>query len=237
MSKILKMIAAIVAVTLVWFGIWYSMMAPHVARVEASILYQEKRQLKYEPLKPILKIKYDAVYATGFPFQFKVAIDRPTLSMIYIDETFAASMDRVTLTSVDDAQGRYRVSMPDKIEAFYAKDKGTPEHYNTKVTPMPELLLSASEAKTTCGPMTGKACEAVAADAPIISYAMSIPKAITLHMELNGETRDEHFPLSPIEINVPVFRTIPDNLWDPLEMFVRVLREGLVYKTPSETKQ
>lgn len=235
MRSALTIAGGLLALLLVWFAIWFVMMRPHVARIEASLKYQNEQQKIYGAFKPILNIKYDDVYATGFPFRFEVAVVRPTLSMIYVNETYAVSFPQVTLSSSDSALGRYRVNVPATIEAFYAKDGGVPEHYTATARPVPDLLLSAQAADVKCGPLTGKACSPVAADAPIVSYAVGLPKAIQLHMVLNGKTRDVHFPIAPVEIKLPIFRTIPNDLSTPLEIFVNILREGLVFNTPSET--
>lgn len=227
MHSILKIIGVLIAIILAWLAIWYASLAGHVARVEASLTHHHDQ---LHASHRDLNLKWDAVHPTGFPFKFMIGVDRPTLSMIEGDETFAVSFPRVTLTSAGD--GRYRVELPAITEALYAKNGGAPEHYTVAATPLPQVMVSVRPAKETCGPMTGKACEEVAGDALLISYAVAIPKAITLHMTLGTESRDARFELAPMDFNVPIFQPIPNNLSRELEIFVRVLREALVYKTP-----
>lgn len=229
MRVIVKLLCAVLAFTILWLAAWYSMMAADVARVKASIAHHYQR---LRELDPTISLKADAVYATGFPFRFEVAVERPTLSTVSTDETFSVSFPKVTLTKTDSGQGRYRVNLPNMVEALYAQNGKVPEHYTVTADVLPKVALSAMDSKTRCGPMMGARCADVSDDAPLISYALGLPKSITLHMTLGNESRDARFDLLPIDFNVPVFQPIPQKMSWPLELFVRVLREALVFKTP-----
>lgn len=230
MRKLLQAAGLALAVALTWFAIWHTMMSADVARVKASIDYQ------YQALRATnrtMSIKADKVYATGFPFKFLIAVERPTLSMVDGTETFAVSVPKLTLSAANAELGRYQVNLPNTIEALYAKDGAAPEHYTVNpvgVDGWPALYFSAEKGGMPCGPLTGKACEAVPADAPLISYGLALPKSITLHMGLNGETRDVSFQM--MAIPVPVIQPIPADMSRPLQLAVGVLREALVFKTP-----
>jgi hypothetical protein len=224
MHILVKAVALVVVLTLAWFGVWYAMLAGDVARVKASLAYHNEAMRERSAT---VNLKFDAVYATGFPFRFAIGVDRATLSMIDGDESYAISIPRLTLEPTDASDGRYRVVLPDAIEALYAKSGAAPEHYTVRANPLPELALSARPARDRCGPMTGKTCAAVASDAPLVSYAVGLPSSITLTMTLGQESRDAAFPL--MAISVPFFQDIPADMRYPLEMFVRVLREALVY--------
>ncbi len=227
-----------VAIIALWFGMWSWLMAADVARVKASIdVHYQRFHTMTRVMQFPVSIKADAVYATGFPFKFQVAVKNLTLSTVEMNETFAVSAHDITLQATDSDQGIYRVNLPDTVEALYAKDGSAPEHYRVSVDAVPKLNLSAADSKVRCGFGTGKACEAVAAKAPLISYALSVPQAVTLHMELGNDSRDERFPLSPLAIDVPIYQEIPMDISTPLTIFVGVLREGLVYRTKSETPQ
>lgn len=202
-------------------------MAPDVARVKASIDYH------YQQLRThsrIMSLEADAVKASGFPFGFNIRVDRATLSMVDGGETFAVSIPSLTLTASDSSQGTYRVTLPATIEALYAKNGQAPEHYLVTADAIPQLNLSAADASVSCGPLTGKACTDVPSSAPIISYAVGLPGAITLHMQLGEKMRDARFELPRIQ--VPIYQQIPQDLSGPLQLFVGVLREALVYNTP-----
>lgn len=234
MRKLFILGAIALIALLGWFIAWYSIMAPDVARVQASFdhHYQRLRETNHN-----ISLKADKIYATGFPFKFQVAVEKALLSVVDMNETFAVEVPKMTLTPIDAAQGRYRVDLPSTIEAFYAKDGATPERYFVTADAMPKLNVGASDSKMKCGPLTGKACEAVDVKAPLISYAVGVPKSITLKMELNGESRTETFGLAPMEINVPIYQEIPRNPSGSLQLFVGVLREALVFKTPSSPDQ
>mgnify|MGYP000113646226 CR=1 FL=1 len=120
--------------------------------------------------------------------------------------------------------------LPATVQARYVKD-GAQEHYRVTMNTIPQLALSAADATALCGPVVGQRCVDVATDAPIISFAVGLPNSITLHMELGDAARDATFQLPPI--TVPIFQPIPTDISRPLELFVGVLREALVFKTPS----
>lgn len=238
MRRLLQALAIAIAITALWFAVWHSMMAPHVARVEASMGYHQKRlRTVTRALQFPIAMKAEKIYATGFPFKFQVAVKGFSMSMVEIDETFAISVPMITLESNDSGQGVYRVNLPNTIEALYAKQGSAPEDYIVTADAVPKLNLSAADSKNRCGALTGKRCEPVAEDAPLISYAVGVPKSITLKMTLGSESRTEGFPLAPMDINVPIYREIPADMNYGLHIFVGVLREALVFKTPSGTNQ
>lgn len=215
------------AVGLGWFGVWSLMMAPDVARVKASMDHH------YQQLRThsrAMSLEADSVTASGFPFAFNVRVNRATLSMVDGDETFAISIPSLTMTSSDSSQGTYRVHLPNTVEGLYAKNGQAPEHYLVTADSLPKLNLSAADANKPCGPLQGKVCVDVAKAAPLISYAVGLPGAITLHMQLGSESRDATFNLPTI--NVPIYQPIPMDMSRELQLFVGVLREALVFKTP-----
>jgi hypothetical protein len=220
------LIGLLLAIAL-WYGAWRWMMAGDVARVETSINYQNQA---IKTVDRDMVLKSDGVSATGFPFHFRVKVKRLTLSTIDQQRTYAVSLPEVTLVPTDSEQGRYRVELPASFDALYAENGAAPENYRVSVQPIPQVAVRAQGDSTQCSPFPGQThCAAVAADAPIISYATELPATITLHMELNGESRDAAFQLVPV--SVPIFQTIPKELVNPLELFVGVLREALVFKT------
>lgn len=217
------------AISLVWFGIWHSMLSADVTRVKTSIDYQYQQ---FRTQGRSVSLKADKVYATGFPFKFLIGIDRPTLSMVDGEETFAVSMERVTLSREDTAMGRYRIQLPPVVEALYAKSGAAPENYAVSVKPaeaMPEFYLSAEDATKRCGPLVGVKCEPVDAKQPIRSFAVVLSKSIILHMVLGAESRDAAFEFVPL--NIAIYQSIPQDVSRPLQLFVGVLREALVFKT------
>jgi hypothetical protein len=227
MRKLLKIMAALVAAALVWLGVWFGLMASDVARVKASITYHNEA---FRKKNAYVNFKADAVYATGFPFRFMVGIDRPTLSMVSGDESYSVSFAKVTLVPVDAGQGRYRVQLPHDVEALYAKDGSVPEHYFVSADVLPQLLFDAQAPTVRCGVPTGTACPHVAADAPVQRFAVDFPASITLRMQLNGQARDANFKF--MSLTIPIYQPIPDEMDRPLQLFVGMLREALVYQTP-----
>jgi hypothetical protein len=208
-----------------WYGVWRMMMASDVARVAATISYQDKQ---FKAADRYVTLKAEHVGPAGFPFHFQVRVTRPELSQIFNKETYAVSFPEIILVPVDSDEGRYRVIAPTHFDALYAVDGQPPEQYHASVDAMPLVLLRAQGDSNQCSNFPGSTpCPAVASDAPLITYAVQLPHTILLHMELNGESRDASFTLIPLD--VPIFRTIPANIDDPLELFVGVLRQALVF--------
>jgi len=194
--------------------------------VKASIAfhYQQMRTANRNA-----SLEADLVEASGFPFSFNIRVNRATLSMVEGDETFGISIPSLTMRVSSSGQGIYRVDLPNTVEALYAKNGSAPEHYVVMADALPKLNLSAVAASNACGPLTGKACEDVAVNAPLISYALGLPEAITLRMQLGEKTRDARFELPAI--TVPVYQPIPADMSRALQLFVGVLREALVFNT------
>ena len=227
MRTFIQAAAITLAIIVVWYGIWSWLMAADVARVKASITHQYQAM---RTTSQVMSLEADEVSATGFPFGFAVKVKRATLSMVDGDETFAISIPEFTMESADSDAGTYRVNLPATVQALYAKMGGAPEHYSVTMSVIPKLNLSASDSAQHCGPLTGHACDVVAKDAPLVSYALEIPKSITLHMQLGNDARDAEFT-SPMAVDVPIYQPIPNDLRGVLQLAVGTLREALVFKT------
>lgn len=229
MRSALNILAALVVATLVWFGVWFYLMGEHVARVEASLHYHNERMRE---ARPTVNLKFDSVHATGFPLRMEIAVDRPTLSMVDGTESFAVSFERVTLAPA--GEGTYQVNLPPRIESIYAKDGAAPEHYSAVVDMIPGVMLSTREAGLGCGPLVGTTCTPLSPDAPLISYSLDLPPAITLTMSLGSESKAANFVMPPLDF--PVFMSIPEDMRRPLQLFVAIQRETLVFGTSPEAK-
>ncbi|MDX2094626.1 MAG: hypothetical protein SFW64_01605 [Alphaproteobacteria bacterium] len=213
MRYILKLVVGALALVFAWFLLWHWLMAGDVAQVEASIhhYYQQMRTAHRT-----MSLEADAVVSTGFPFAFGVRVTRATLSMVEGEETFAISLPSVTLTPLDSRAGLYRVHFPKRVEALYAKNGAAPEHYDVTFTGTPTLTLRAEGAG--------------AANAPLTQYALGLPPQMILQMRTAEKARVARFDLIPQAASV--YREIPTDLSRPLQLFVGVLREALVFDTP-----
>ncbi len=227
MRQLFKIIGIFFAIALVWFGAWNWLMAADVARVKASMAHHNEA---FRGKNAYVNFKADAVYATGFPFQFLVGVDRPTLSMVSGKESYSVSFAKVTLAPMDAGQGRYRLQLPTDVEALYANDGSAPEHYFVTADAVPSVLLDAQDVNARCGVLTGTACPAVAKDAPIQRFAVDFPSSITLRIQLNGQARDANFKF--MSLTIPIYQPIPAEMERPLQLFVGMLREAMVYQTP-----
>ena len=204
-----------------WFAIWHRMMAGPVAQVEATIAHHHTA---IKAITPSATFKADGVHASGFPFAFRVTVERPTLTQIWGDETFAVSVPSLELPRVDTGEGRYRVRMPATFEALYARPGLPPEQFEITPDAMPAILLRAAGDSRACSNLPGaRACTVQPTD-PLISFAVQLPASLILKVERNGEAKQIGFRFVPL--NLPVFAAIPGDVTRPLQIFVGMLREA-----------
>lgn len=216
----------LLAVLSVWYLVWRSMLAEDVARVKASIEYQNHQ---FREKNRWITFKADKVRPSGFPFHARVRIVRPTLTFVWKDETYGASFPWMDLSARDADAGSYEVTYASHLEAVYAKSGQAPEEY--KVTPKEPVavLVRAQGDSRACPNLPGsKPCAAVGAADPLISYAVKIPAIFTITMEKDGATKDATFKLIPVAI--PIYQKIPAEMDRPLELFVNILREAMVFQ-------
>jgi hypothetical protein len=226
MKKALLILATLLILFAVWYGVWRASMSTDVKRVESSITYQNQQ---FREKNRWVTLKADAVRPHGFPFKSRVRIVRPTLTFVWGDETYGASFPWLDLEPRDRDSGTYAVEHSPYVNAVYAKSGQAPEEY--KVTPKEPLhvLLRAQGDSRECLNLPGsRPCAAVVADAPLISYAVQIPASLAITIELNGETKDVSFQL--MALNMPIYQKIPTDMDRPLELLVNILREAMIFK-------
>ena len=216
----MKFITILLLITAIAYGAWYSMLSADVARVKASIEYQEKR---FKTVNRAMTFKAASVSRSGFPLALNVRINRPQLTMIWGNETYGISAPWMDLQPINHGEGRYRLKLPPLMEAVYAKDGQLPEQYFVSFTPTPQAQLRAVGNSSVCPPI-GKPCEA-AEDAPINAIAFGLPDRLVMHVVRGTESRDAVFT-STIP-GVPIFMDIPADASRPLVIGVNVLREAL----------
>lgn len=226
MRRVVIFISVFLLGAAAWFLTWRSIMAGQVAQVQASIDHHH-RAIKAR--SQAVTLKADEIYATGFPFGFRVAIARPTLTEIWNKETYAISLERVELERVNRDEGRYRVQLPSAVDAIYAADGQAPERYRIVLNNVPAVLLRAQADSRQCPNFPGsRPCDASAPTAPLISFAAQLPAQLVLDASLNGKSQKIGFSFTPAPL--PIFLPIPADAAHPLEIFVGMLREALVFR-------
>lgn len=206
MRKLLVAILLLLVAAGGWFFLWRSMMADDVAQVEATIKHH------YDTIKattPSATLKADAVYATGFPFQFRVAVHRPTLTQVWGSESYAVSFEKIELSRVNAS--RFKVIAPATFDAMYAIVGGAPEQYRVTLNESPQLWLE------------GKAGEA------LTQYGVVLPKKLVLDVGFNNQTKQIGFDF-PVQLPAPVFAPIPADVSNPLQIFIAMLREAMIFQ-------
>jgi len=208
------------------YGAWRWSMGDDVARIQATVDYHNKQ---IQTINRATQLKVNRVHAIGFPFHSRVRIEQPTLSYVFGDETYKVMLDYADFTARDSGQGSYTVDYPNLIQALYAKSGGTPENYTVTIDNHINLLMRAQGDSQQCSGFPGAArCPDAAATAPLITIAPQLPASITLTMTLNGQSKQAGFTLQPVAI--PIYQTIPADLQSPLELFINVLREAMVFQ-------
>ncbi|OYW13616.1 MAG: hypothetical protein B7X02_01765 [Rhodospirillales bacterium 12-54-5] len=220
--------AALFLLIALWYGAWRWMVAGDVARVKATITYHNTR---IKEINRATEIRTNGVVASGFPLHFRVRVEQPTLSYIWNDETYTASFDWVELTPRDSAQGSYDVTYSNVIHALYSKSGSAPELYIAVPDQPIGVILRAQGDSQQCSGFPGAVrCPDAAPDAPLISIALKLPPTISLAMTLGTTTKTALFTMPAV--NIPIYQAIPADLQSPLELFVGVLREALIYQAP-----
>ena len=223
MKKFAFLLAALMLLTIVYYIIWRAELADDVARVRATITYQNDQ---FRAHNRWIEFKADAVYGQGFPFHAYVHVVRPTLTFISGDETFGVSLPWADLHPRGATTGTYEVTYPVAGQALYAKSGIAPEQYDVTPSPAPALLLRAQGDSTHCPTLPGPGhCPPVAATDPLISFAAQIPSTLTLNVTTPQATKQIVFhPM--MALDVPIYRTIPADMDQPVEIFVNMLREA-----------
>lgn len=220
-----RVVLTSVVLTLVWFVIWYVSLSDEVAQVKASIAHHNTELHKANPLA---NFKAASVSRGGFPFAFTVKVVRPTLTMIWNDETFAVSIPSVALSKTQASEGRYRFEPVTYLEALYAKSGQPPEQYKVTLNAAPKLAVRAIGNSAQCSNLPGmRSCPQPEKHAPFISAAASLPALLQLTVTLDDKSKTIEFKNT--EMNMPVFFTIPADSSRALVLFVGMLREAMVY--------
>lgn len=205
MRSLIIGLGLLLVVTGGWFVTWKSMMADDVAFIESAV---KQRYDIIKAVSPHTTFKVDAVYATGFPFKFRVAVHRPTLTQISNGKTYAISFDKMELARASDA--RFDVFVPQAFDAMYAKAGAAPEQYRISLNEVPPIWLEGEKGALT-------------------KYGVLLPRKLLLDVALNGKSSKIgfDFPLA-----LPISANIPADASAPLQIFVGMLREAMVYSAP-----
>lgn len=196
------------AVTVVGVGYWYVESGKVVAQTEQSIVHWRK---EFQARQPNIRIQYDDISRAGFPFSPAARIGQPTLSTVSGNESFAVGFETVTLVRI--GAGSYRVETPDSARAVYAVTGEAPEEYLIGWSVAPKLYVRTKTA-----------------DAPFAEYGVQLPQSLLLIPTLNGASEKIAFNFSPLLTVRPIYAPIPQEVAYPLQIFVGMLREALVFK-------
>lgn len=204
MRSLLIALAVLLAVTGGWYFTWNNMMADDVAQVKSSIAHHAQA---IRAVNRTAVFKADAVYASGFPFRFRVAVHRPTLSQVWGAESYAISFEKIELRRRDDT--RFDIEAPKEFDAMYAVEGSAPEQYRVALNEVPQLWVGAES------------------QGPFTQYGFLLPKKLVLDVTLNSTTKQIGFDFM---MPMPMKATIPADVSRPLQIFVGMLREAMVFQ-------
>lgn len=193
----------------IWYGAWSWSMASERKTLQDSIHYHNQ---KLKAVTPHMVLKAESINTRGFPFHSRVVAEQFSLSMIQEKQTYLVRFTEVAFHK----NGRdWRVELPNRLDALYAEDGAAPEHYEVTVSDVPGFLLRADNNEK---------------DALLTQYRAFMPAKMTVHMTLGADSRDTVFTLPPMDFLA--YMPIPHRAEHTLWLFVSVLREALVFKTP-----
>ena len=225
MKKFYTVLVLLLVLTGGYYGFWRYQLSDDVARVEATI---EHHNAEFRKHNRWVTLKADSVSPAGFPFASRVHVKRPTMTFVWGEETYGVSLPWAELSMRDAASGTYDVTYSPTAEAVYAKSGQAPEEYSVTPKETLKVLLRAQGDSRQCSPFPGGArCARVGVTDPLITYAVQVPESLTITMELNGKSKDAQFKMIPL--NMPIFMTIPPEMDHPLELFIGMLREALIF--------
>lgn len=201
MRKILVIIIIALLLICSWYGVWWLMMRDDVKALANSFDHQG---LGIRAATPSAALKADGVYASGFPFAFRVTLHRPTLTQIWQGESYAISTEKIEIARDND---RYRLYAPETFDAMYAVQGKAPERFTIKLNEVPAILLRNKQ--------EGGAFR---------EFAAQLPRKLVLNVELSGQVKQIGFDFMPL--NVPIFLPVPADVSRPLQIFIGMLREA-----------
>ena len=211
--------------TLGWYGAWHWLLADDVARVKATIDYHNTQM---RAKNRAMELRVEDVYASGFPFAFRVRVEQPKFSYIVNDETYGISVDSIDLTPRDRAQGSYAVTYPSEMNVVFSISGHVPEYYTVVPDQQVALLLRAQGDSLQCSGFPGtKRCDDAAPTAPLVSFSAQLPSSMVLEITLNNQKKSAHFRLPSID--APIYQPIPADMDNALHGFVGILRQAMVF--------
>jgi hypothetical protein len=230
MKKFLTVLAILIALVGAYYAYWRSTLSDHVARVEATIVHHNEEFRKHNRW---ITLKADSVEPAGFPFKAKLRVDRPTLTFVWGKETYGASFPYIELQPRNERSGSYDVLYPVPLEAVYAADGKAPEEYSVElVTPMPVILRAQGDSRA-CPNLPGtQPCKQVGATDPLISFAAQLPHKMVLKVGYLDDSSEIGFETVPLPVQV--FMAIPKEADRPLQVFVNMLREAMIFQKDTD---
>lgn len=222
MKKLTIIVVTLLAITAAYYLFWRAQLEEHVARVEATIAYQNQQ---FRDHNRWITLKADSVKPAGFPFKSRVRVVRPTLTFVWDKETYGASFPAIELQPRDADSGTYEVLYEPKVEVVYAKSGAAPEEYTVSTAaPLSLLLRAQGDSRQCMGFPGGTKCDPVKPSDPLISYAVQLPQTLTVTFANDGKTKDANFQL--IALNLPIYQRIPPDMDRALELLVNMCREA-----------
>lgn len=227
MRRIFLVLAIIIGLIASYYGIWHYRLSDDVARIEATMKYHNDA---FRAKNRWVTLKADSVKAHGFPFESKVRVTRPTLTFVWGQETFGASLPWADFSLRDTRTGTYDVLYSPWVEGVYARNGQAPEEYKvTPKIPLPVLMRAQGDSRE-CSIMPGQGmgerCPAVGETDPLISYALKLPSSLTVTIESNGQSKEVMFQM--MQTAMPIYMRVPAEMDRPLELFINILREAMI---------
>jgi hypothetical protein len=212
-------------------AMWYVEASAIQAHVEASLKHQRHVLKK---TNPHARIQWDAIHRSGFPFNPSVRVVMPTLSMVYGDTSYSVGLEGLTFVpgSVGGvAQEGVAVLRPDRnyLRALYAKPNRAPEQYLVEWAPNMQVKLLAYPSGRRPAPcLPAQPCDTRPTNAqPFSHMRVTLPETLTLLVGKGQSYMPVAFTFSPLtRAALTQDRAIPNDITQPLRMFVEILREA-----------
>jgi hypothetical protein len=163
-----------------------------------------------------LSIAYESADVTGFPFAKSVRLYRPSVRLALGAEQFYIDSATMELTPQDEANKRYAVVISPDLSVGYKSGQAAQETYRVHIREAPKIWLQAREGDADSSAMWAE-------------YGVAFVSN-KLILDVSNQAKSEQIGFPTMATQMPLWGSIPSNVNYPVQMFVGMLREALVFR-------
>lgn len=212
MDKTLKFIfgatGMMLLLLLVWYLVWDASATGHLAAVRESL---ERQESEWNKQGGNISIRYEEIFASGFPFSTKVRLRRPYIRAEVDGQKILLVTTYLDFIPVDEERWRYRLAF---LRDFTVTVEAMQEtNYFVHLYDVPEIIVHAPPGEHVAGSNTSE-------------YGVILPPKLMLGIQRGDINRKIAFQY--IASAEPMWRYVPQNIDSPLRAILFVLAQATV---------